>query len=52
MSNQVPVADDFAEINRRLKEIEAENSGKAPKKEDKPGVPPAEQEGYAGDVFW
>lgn len=43
-----PAADDFAEIARRIKEIEAESKGEAPKQEEQAQISPAEQE----PVYW
>ena len=43
-----PAADDFAEIARRIKEIEAESKGEAPKQEEQAQISPSEQE----SVFW
>lgn len=49
-----PAADDYEFIARRIKEIEAESKGEAPKQET-PQISPSEPEAidnyYAG-VFW
>jgi hypothetical protein len=44
-----PAADDFAEIARRVREIELEDKGEQPKQQQEaPQISPAEQE----DAFW
>ena len=43
----IPVADQFAEIARRIREIELEDKGEQPKQET-PQISPSEQE----DAFW
>jgi len=43
-----PMADQFSEIARRLREIAEESKGEQPKPAETPQISPAEQE----DAFW
>lgn len=49
-----PAADDFDFIAQRLRELEKERNGEAPKSEEPaPQISPSEQEIYDGaGVFW